>query len=394
MKITEFEVAMTEKLYYLDAYIKEFSATVVDAFVDGNQFVCILDKTAFFPEEGGQSADTGYIGDAQVFDAKEKNGVIYHYTDKMLTVGCQYYCKINFEERFEKMQCHTAEHIISGAIHRLFGLDNVGFHLGESIVTMDVNGYLTREQLDEVELIANRAVFDNVPVKTYFPGSDELSLLNYRSKLDLTENVRIVEVTGYDVCACCAPHVATTGEIGLIKILDFEKHRGGLRINIAAGYRALRDYREKYSNVQKISAIFSEPQSTVANAAESFSASYEELKARLKAAGLANARLEARLISKTEGNLVCHYPTMGMDELREFVNSAKSKVGGILVALTGSDGDCKYIMTSERVDLSPIYKRINVDLSGRGGGRDNMIQGSFSADFDTITRYFSEEKYR
>ena len=385
---------MTEKLYYLDAYTKEFEATVLESYTDADKNVVILDCTAFFPEEGGQSADTGYIGDSRVLDVKEKGGVIRHYTDTILTAGEKVKCKIDFADRFEKMQCHTAEHIISGAIKRLHGLDNVGFHLGAYEVTMDVNGYLTREELDEIELIANRAVFDNVPVKTSFPSAEELASMNYRSKLDLTENVRIVEVEGYDLCACCAPHVAYTGEIGLIKILDFEKHRGGLRINIAAGYRALRDYREKYRNVLKISALLSEPQATVSTAAESFLSSYEELKAKLKASGLNNARLEAKMIPDTDGSLVCYYPDMNMDELRELVNCAKSKVSGILVALCGKDGDYKYIMTSERVDLAPIYKNINADLSGRGGGRDNMIQGSFSADLDTVTRYFSEEKYK
>ena len=218
---------MTEKLYYVDAYIKDFSAKVIDVVTDSRGIALVLDRTAFFPEEGGQSADTGYISDSSVLDVKERDGVIYHYVDKTLDVGTEAVCHINFDERFEKMQCHTAEHIISGAIHRLFGLDNVGFHLGKEEVTMDVNGYVTREQLDEVEMIVNRAVFDNVAVKTYFPSSRELTSLSYRSKLDLTENVRIVEVEGYDLCACCAPHVSRTGEIGLVKILDFEKHRGG-----------------------------------------------------------------------------------------------------------------------------------------------------------------------
>ena len=385
---------MTEKLYYSDAYIKEFEATVLESYADGQRYVAILDRTAFFPEEGGQSADTGYIGDSRVTDVKEKNGVIRHFTDMPLTVGEKYNCRIDFADRFEKMQCHTAEHIISGAIKKLHGLDNVGFHLGATEVTMDVNGYLTRAELDEIELIANRAVFDNVPVRTSFPSSDELSGMSYRSKLDLTENVRIVEVEGYDLCACCAPHVAYTGEIGLIKILDFEKHRGGIRINIAAGYRALRDYREKYCNVLKMSALFSEPQATVSTAAESFLSSYEELKAKLKATGLNNARLEARSFSATATSAVCYLPDMNMDELREFVNLTKSKVGGILVALCGREGDYKYVMTSERVDLGPIYKKINAELSGRGGGRDNMIQGSFATDLDTVTRYFKEEKYQ
>lgn len=385
---------MTEKLYYVDAYINEFDATVVDQYVDNGKNVIVLDRTAFFPEEGGQSSDTGFIGDVRVIDVREKDGIVCHFVDNPLNKGEIYSCKIDFADRFEKMQCHTAEHIISGAIKRLYGFDNVGFHLGATEVTMDINGYLTREQLDEIELIANRAVFDNVPIKTYFPNSEKLRILEYRSKLDLTENVRIVEVEGYDICACCAPHVAYTGEIGLIKILDFEKHRGGLRINIAAGYRALRDYREKYSNVLKISAIFSEPQATVAKAAEGFNSSYEELKSRLKMAGINNARLEAKLIENTDDSLVCHYPDMNMDELREFVNCAKEKVGKILVALTGKDGDYKYIMTSAHIDLAPIYKQINGALSGRGGGRDNMIQGSFTTDFESISKYFSGEKYK
>ena len=384
---TNCEEEMTEKLYYTDAYIKEFSATVIDSYEDNGRYVAILDRTAFFPEEGGQSADSGIIGDATVTDVREKNGIIYHYVDTPLEIGKSYLCRIDFDERFEKMQCHTAEHIISGAINRLYGLDNVGFHLGKTEVTMDVNGYLTREQLDEIELIANRAVFENVAVTTSFPSSDELKNLEYRSKLNLTENVRIVNVEGYDLCACCAPHVARTGEIGLIKILDFEKHRGGLRINIAAGYRALSDYREKYANVLKASALFSEPQATVADAAESFLASYEEMKGKLKATRLANARLEAKLIPKTDASVVCYYPDLSADEMREIVNSAKDKVGKILVVLTGNDGDYKYVMTSSSIDLSPIYKQMNADLHGRGGGRDNMIQGSLASDIETIKAY-------
>ena len=381
---------MTEKLYYIDAYIKEFSATVVDSYEDNGRYVAILDRTAFFPEEGGQSADGGMIGDATVIDVREKNEIIYHYVDTLLEIGRSYPCRIDFDERFEKMQCHTAEHIISGAINRLYGLDNVGFHLGKTEVTMDVNGYLTREQLDEIELIANRAVFENVTVTASFPSEDELKNLDYRSKLNLTENVRIVNVEGYDLCACCAPHVARTGEIGLIKILDFEKHRGGLRINIAAGYRALRDYREKYANVLKASALFSEPQATVADAAESFLTSYEEMKGKLKATRLTNARLEAKLITKTDASVVCYYPDLSADEMREIVNSAKDKVGKILVVLTGNDGDYKYVMTSSSIDLTPIYKQMNSDLNGRGGGRDNMIQGSLASDIETIKTYIDK----
>lgn len=379
---------MTEKLYYQDAYIKNFSATVTDVVSDARGTAVILDRTAFFPEEGGQSADTGYIGTSRVFDVRERCGLIYHYVDTAPECGTELECHIDFDERFEKMQCHTAEHIISGVIHKTLGLDNVGFHLGATEVTMDVNGYLTREQLDAVETVVNRAVFANVSVRAYFPTPEELAALTYRSKLDLTENVRIVEIEGYDLCACCAPHVARTGEIGLVKILDFEKHRGGTRITIAAGHRALRDYRVKYSNILKISALFSEPQATVAAATEAFLTSYEELKSKLKQTGLALARLEADRIPETVGSYVGFYPDFTPDELRELVNAAKSKVAGILVALSGTDGDYKLVMSSATVELAPLHKRILSDLGGRGGGRDNMIQGSATASADEIRVYF------
>lgn len=379
---------MTEKLYYDDAYIKEFTAEVKDLARDSESYIAVLDRTAFFPEEGGQSADTGFIGDAAVKDVRERNGVIYHYLDRPLSIGQSYACRIDFADRFEKMQCHTAEHIISGAINKLYGLDNVGFHLGKTDVTMDINGVLSKDQLDEIEAIANRAVFENVPIRTYFPSADELANLTYRSKLDLTDNVRIVEIEGYDMCACCAPHVSYTGEIGLIKILDFEKHRGGLRINIAAGYRALYDYREKYRNVQRISALFSEPQATVADAAEGFVKAYEEQKGRVKAARLEISSLRAELLPKHRGSVAIYYPNMSIDEMRELANCAKSKVGGIIAVLTGEDHDVKYVMTSATVDLAGIYKSINSALLGRGGGRDNMIQGSFGASIEEIKSYF------
>ena len=213
---------MTEKLYYKDSYIKNFSAEVLSVEKIDNGFDVVLDKTAFFPEEGGQSADTGTIGYAGVFDVFERDGVVHHLTDISPCIGNNE-CSVDFDARFEKMQCHTAEHILCGIIHRLFGFDNVGFHLGEDEVTFDVSGVLTREELDRVESLANNVVFENILVETFFPKSDELDEIEYRAKLDLTEGVRLVKIGDVDTCACCAPHVAYTGEIGLIKILDFMK---------------------------------------------------------------------------------------------------------------------------------------------------------------------------
>ena len=381
---------MTEKIYYQDAYVQNFSAKVLKAEKDGDRYAVVLDRTAFFPEEGGQSADKGYVGDARVLDVQEKNGIIYHYTEASVNVGDTLECTIDFEERFVKMQCHTAEHILCGFIHKLYGFDNIGFHLGDDVVTMDISGVLTREELDHVEDLANAAVFANVEVTAYFPSVEELKEIEYRSKLDITDNVRIVKIGDYDSCACCAPHVSRTGEIGLIKMLDFEKHRGGIRVYITAGSRALADYREKYSSVQRISALLSEPQTDVADGVERLLEAYENIKTSLKALKLEKARMEAELIPITTGNFVRLYADMSIDELREISNSAANKVSGLLILLSGSNGDYKYVISSRNMDLSALAKDINSRLSGRGGGRGNMIQGSFYTDIDSITEYFAK----
>ena len=247
---------MTEKLYDKDSHLKEFSATVLSCEKSGENYSVILDKTAFFPEGGGQESDRGDIGEAAVLDVRIVSGEIIHCTDRPLNIGEEYACTLNWDRRFRNMQNHSGEHIVSGIVHRLYGLNNVGFHLGAEM-TVDFDGAISREQLLEVERLANKAVFQNVPIRAYYPDEKELKALDYRSKLELTENVRIVDIKGYDLCACCAPHVKKTGEIGLIKILDSFKNKGGERIFIKCGIDALDDYNDKYLNVQKISNLLS-----------------------------------------------------------------------------------------------------------------------------------------
>ena len=380
---------MTQKLYYIDAYTKEFDAELLSVTATERGFDVVLDRTAFFPEEGGQSADTGSIGGARVLDVYEQEGIIHHLTD-VSPEGKQVHCVLDFDGRFEKMQCHTAEHILCGIIHRLFGLDNVGFHLGADEVTFDVDGVLDRSQLDMVEEIANNVVFSNLSVRTYFPSSEELSSMEYRSKLDLAEGVRLVEVEGTDTCACCAPHVSCTGEIGLIKILDFMKHRGGTRIWMVAGKRALLDYRRKYESVKKISAMLCTPQPDVADTLSVYIADSEKTKTSLKEARLNIAEQSARFLEEVEANLVILLPDFTIPELIAFSNIANKRVGGITVALSGSEGDYKYVISSSSVDLRAVAKEINLALGGRGGGRPEMIQGSFSASIAEIKKYFEK----
>ncbi len=379
---------MTEKLYYKDAYIKDFDANVLFVKNEGEYFLTVLDRTAFFPEEGGQSADKGNINGIEVVDVQEINGIIYHYTKTPVAIG-KAECHINFEERFDKMQCHTAEHLICGIIHTLYGFDNVGFHLGIDDVTLDINGLLTREMLDRVEDVANAAVYKNIPITAVFPTRDELPEMSYRSKLEITENVRIVNIEGYDSCACCAPHVAKTGEIGLIKMLDFEKHRGGVRIHMLAGSRALRDYREKYRNILSVSAQLSVPQHDTASALTEYISASAKNEYALKGAIMTLIRSEAESITAREGNFVRHLPSLSINEAREFANIVMPKISGITLVLVGDEGNYKYIMASEREDIKTALATANKVLMGKGGGKPPMMQGSFSASLDEIVKFFS-----
>lgn len=378
---------MTEKLYYQNAYISAFAANVVDVTPTDKGYDVILDKTAFFPEEGGQSSDTGYIGDSRVGYVYEKDGIIHHLTDKRPSLG-EKQCTLDFDERFEKMQCHTAEHILCGIIHRLFGLDNVGFHLGEDEVTFDVNGVIDRDQLDRVEMLANNAVFSNLGIETLFPTADELKNIEYRAKLDITEGVRLVRIDEIDTCACCAPHVAYTGEIGMIKILDYMKHRGGTRIWMVAGKRALLDYRARYDNIKRISGMLSAPQLETASILSNYMTDSEEMKTSLKHARIRIAELEAEKIQPTDNSAVFYFPDFSIPELIAFSNVANKRIGKITVALSGCDGDYKYVISANSVDLRSMVKDINEKLSGRGGGRPEMIQGSFAASIHEIKEFF------
>ena len=382
---------MTEKLYYKDAYMSEFSAKVISCAVnsDGGYNV-VLDRTAFFPEEGGQYSDSGFLNGVKVLGVTEEHGVIYHRTSEALTEGETVKGEINFKERYEKMQCHTAEHILSGLIHARFGLDNVGFHLGADDVTMDVSALLTKEQLFEIEALANEAVYANVPVVAIYPTPEEARNIEYRSKLDIVENLRIIVIGDYDKCACCAPHVRMSGEIGQIAILDAEKLRGGMRIHIAAGKRAYEIYKKVYENLSEISHLLSVPRLETAPAVKKVLSDLEEKKSEYKLARTLYFEREADLIDNTEGNLVLSFADATQDEMRALANKAVNKVSGILVLLSEAEDSVKYLLASNTVDLKADIKKINADLRGRGGGSSKMAQGSFFASLTEVCDYFNQ----
>lgn len=379
----------TEKLYYLDSHLFSFEATILDCREEQGSWLILLDRTAFFPEGGGQPGDSGGIGPARVRDTHEKNGEILHYTDRPLPVGESFLCRVDAEQRLRRMQNHSGEHIFSGLTHSRHGLENVGFHMGEGFMTIDFDGELSWEQLSEIELQANRVVRDNLPVKTWFPDPEELGELEYRSKLELKENVRIVEIPGVDRCACCAPHVSRTGEVGLIKLLTAERHRGGVRITLVCGLDALDQVRARQDSVTAISQLLSAKRDQVTGAVERLLEQQSAQKEKLAALGSAFARLQAESFPETEGNLCVFQPDLDELSLRELVNLLADKCTGMAGAFSGNEqSGYRYIIGSRHLDLRAMTRSINAAIGGRGGGSPEMIQGRASGSEEQIRAFF------
>ena len=377
MKAPERNIAMTEKLYYIDSLMHEFDATVISCEEGKNCWLITLDRTAFFPEGGGQYADTGYIGNVRISDVQEKDGRIIHYAAAPLTVGETYPCRIDYEQRLRRMQAHSGEHIVSGITHNLYGLDNVGFHMGdEGIMTIDFNGELEEEQLALIEKRANEAVRANLPILCTFPDSETLAAMDYRSKLELTENVRIVEIEGIDRCACCAPHMKYTGQIGLIKLIEHTRHRGGVRVTLACGMDAVGYVNQIQSGAFAVSRLLSAKRHEIAKAVERVLNEQLKAKERIGELSMALAREKAAKIESTEGNICVFDNVLDEVALRELVNMLSQKCGGFAAAFSGDDeAGYRYIIGSRHLDLRAASKQINAAIGGRGGGSTEMIQG-------------------
>ncbi len=381
----------TEKLYYADPFMQSFRATVIACEPAGDGWDVVLDQTAFFPEGGGQTADTGRLDTAVVSDVHEHSGVIYHRTDSPLDVGSMVHGQLDWPERFRKMQTHSGEHIVSGIVHARYGFDNVSFHLGEVGCTMDFSGELTRSQLDEIEDAANAARWANLPVTATFPTAAELVAMPYRSKLDLTEDVRIVTIAGVDMCACCAPHVTFTGQIGLIKILDSMRHRGGTRLWMRAGCDALADYRRRYADTAAISALLNTPQENITAATEKLLAQRDDLKLRLATLQRQQMEAQADALSPTPGSL-CLFVSGDDAAMRILANAGMEKCGGVCAVFSGCDGAYQFVMASQSVNMRSFIKTHAAALQARGGGQEQMISGrcgetraNIEAFFDALT---------
>ena len=379
---------MTNKLYYQDSHLQIFQSRVTQCTPFDGGYQIVLDQTAFFPTGGGQAADRGTLNEVPVLDVREAEDAVIHCTDVPIPVGTEVSGRIDWDTRFQRMQQHTGEHIVSGQINKLYGYDNAGFHMGGHTVTLDFSGVLTWEEAKQIEHLANVGVMKNIAVSTGFPTPEELDRMQYRSKLDLTENVRIVSIEGYDTCACCALHVSFTGEIGLIKLLDCTPHRGGVRINMICGYRALEDYCSKFEQVAEISRMLSSKQDEVAAAVGKLQRQLVEArdKAFLMGRNYAMAKVEG--LAFTFGNILLFEPDLDSLILREMVNVGLGRCEGICAAFAGEDGNYRYVLGSRSQNLQVIGKDFNRALNGRGGGTAEMIQGSVSCTRVEIEAFF------
>lgn len=372
-------VGETVKLFYLDSHMAHFEATVLECAWDERKgwYGVVLDRTAFFPEGGGQYADSGVLGGVMVEDVKERDGVVVHYVGQALEPGAVVTGEIDYEERFSKMQQHTGEHIVSGLVHRRFGYDNVGFHLGKELVTMDFNGTFTEEELCEVELEANRAVTANLPVEVTYPTREALDAMEYRSKKELSGQVRIVTVPGYDVCACCAPHVALTGEIGMIRLVEAVKYKGGTRVTMVCGFRALQDYRMKEGNVKEISRLLSAKACDTAEAVRHLQGELQQMKDKLIRTQTRYLDQKLEEIAEGTGDYLLFEPELDKNAARRFVDAGMHRCSGICGMFLGNEEQgYHYILGSQSVNLREFLKEFHQEFPGKGGGKPEMVQGS------------------
>lgn len=377
-----------KKLYYEDSHLREFTATVTGCCEVKGGWAVTLDATAFYPTGGGQECDLGILGGARVLDVKEQGENIVHLCDAPLEVGSCVTGTIDWERRFDHMQQHSGEHLVMGQVYERFGYHNVGFHMGEHLVTIDLDGPVTWEDLMEIEQQVNTWIWENRPVKTWYPAPEELPDVKYRSKKALPWPVRIVEFAGADVCACCGTHVKYTGEIGLVKFVSCIKFKEGVRIELASGKRALKLLQEVFEQNRQVSQTFSAKILETGAAARKFNEMLIQEKYR-------NVGLQRKIFGSVADSYAGKQQALHFEEglqpgqVRELADMIAEKAETAIV-LSGSDAAGYAIcIISKTADTRALGKEVNAALHGRGGGKPGAFQGSIQATREQIEAFFA-----
>ena len=377
--------AATIRLFDNDAYATEFTATAISCESvmedDKTSYRLVLDRTLFFPEEGGQSPDCGTINGIEVLDVQIKKDVIYHTVASYIEPGTAVSGKIDWKHRFYNMQQHSGEHIFSGIVHKTYGYNNVGFHLSNQIVTMDFDGVLTEEQAAQVEYRVNEAIAADIAVEVTYPTKEELALLDYRSKIEIEGQVRIVTIPGVDVCACCAPHVKRTGEIGTLNVQSLSNYKGGVRISILSGFRALEEEQKKSQIISAISGTLSANQELLPQLVEKLKQSNQDLKYKLAQAKQKLIDQKIKEIPAEQENVLLFETDLDTPVMRNAINGLVEAHDGICgIFVEKEDGGYNFIIGSKTKDCREIAALLREKTGARGGGSAAMIQGSVTAD--------------
>ncbi len=375
-----------EALFYKDNYLKEFNTKVIECIEENNKIKVVLENTAFYPEGGGQPSDTGFIENVKVLHIEEKSGKIYHEVESKIELNKKVFCKINFEERFSNMQNHTAEHIVSGLICQKYNATNVGFHIGKDFTTMDFNINISEEQLREIEKLANEAVYKNIKIEENIYTPEEVKNIHYRSKKEIKEDIRLVKIGEYDICACCGVHVSTTGEIGIIKLLKADKYKSGVRIYMLAGFKAVQDYTNKFDQINRISTLLSLKLDEVYEGVLNQTKEIESLKKEKSI--LKNEILNKELNEiKPEKNIILQKDNLEMNDMKTLCNKLKEKASNI----SGVVSNGKFVFMSDTENLKEILEELKETYEIKGGGNATMIQGNIIGDPQKIIEKIKEK---
>lgn len=378
---------MAEKLFYQDAFLREFSGRVLDCREEKGQWVIILDRTAFYPEGGGQPADHGTLGGVNVVDVREKDGEVLHFCDGKVEIGETVNGTIDWTRRFDFMQQHSGEHIVSGILCGTFGCGNVGFHIGHELVTIDFNAELSTDDVIFVEKLANQYIWEDRPIQISYPSSAELEALEYRSKKALTGQVRIVSWPEADCCACCGTHVKSSGQVGMVKLISCQKFRDGVRIEMAAGNRALDWVNRIAEQNTRVSQLLSAKPAETAAAVERLQKEIYELRGRVAALEEADFARKAEKFAGKSDVLLVEGPMSG-ESLRKLCGLIREKCVGRCAVFAGADGAYQYAIGQDGRDLRGLAKELNGALNGRGGGKPEFVQGSVQASQEQIREFF------
>ena len=378
------------ELFYRDEYAREFDAEVISCQKGKKGYEVVLSDTAFYPEGGGQPADRGTLEQANVLDVKRRNGEILHITDAPLEPGMTVHGVLDWERRFDHMQQHSGEHILSGLVHAQFGYDNVGFHMNDEVVTVDFNGPITWEEAMELEDKVNAYIWTDAESRELYPLEEELKAMDYRSKIELKGKVRLVEYPGADLCACCGTHVAHTGEIGLMKILSVSRHKDGVRMEMLFGGRAMKDYDRKHLLNTEFSCRLSAKPYETGEALQRVLDEMNAMKFRMQAMNERYYAMRATSIPVGEPVIFFNEPGMSMVEIRKFCDYliSKGKVKTAMIISPKDKESVNYVMGSADLNMRDVGKLLNEELHGRGGGRPEMVQGSFQAEADAVEQAF------